>query len=182
MAESGRPAVGEEAPTFTAPLARPSGGVEDVPLQALLADQPVLLVFHAAGFDLESLCDRGAVREFDWFTFEERVRIVGVSRAPPATHGKIIDHLELDYPFYSDRDLSIAAAYGARYRVWGIAPRARQSCFLVDGDGIVRFRWMAGDVQSATSELPQLSPLYETIGDVVGEREPETFGFAPFDP
>lgn len=178
MAEPGGPAVGGDAPAFTAPLARPDGGVEEVPLDALLADQPVLLVFHAAGFDLESLCACDPVREFDWFTFEDRVRVVGVSPAQPCTHEKIIDHLELDYPFYTDRGLSVASDYGVTYRAWGVVPRARRSCFFVDRDRVVRYRWVADEPRPSSEESPQLDPLYETVRDVVGEPEYETFGFA----
>lgn len=179
MAEPGGPAVGADAPAFTAPLARPDDGVEEVPLSALLSDRPVLLVFHAAGFDLESLC--GPVREFDWFTFEDGVQVVGVSRAKPRTHGTIIDHLELDYPFYTDRNLSIAADYGVRYRAWGVALRARQSCFFIDRDRVVRYRWVADEPDPSPEETPRLDPLYETVRDVVGEPEFETFGFAGFE-
>lgn len=181
MAEPGGPAVGGDAPSFTAPLARPDDGVEEVPLCGLLDDRPVLLVFHAAGFDLESLCGRRSVREFDWFTFEDRVQVVGVSRAKPCTHRKIIDHLELDYPFYTDRGLSVASEYGVKYRAWGVAPRARQSCFFIDHDGVVRYRWVAEESQPAPEETPELDPLYETVRDVVGEPEFETFGFKNFD-
>lgn len=179
MAEPGGPAVGGDAPSFTAPLARPDDGVDEVPLSGLLDDRPVLLVFHAAGFDLESLS--GPVREFDWFTFEDGVQVVGVSRAKPCTHEKMIDHLELDYPFYTDRSLSIAADYGVKYRAWGVAPRARQSSFFLDRDGVVRYRWVADESQPSPEETPQLDPLYETVRDVVGEPESETFGFGTFE-
>lgn len=181
MAEPGGPAVGGDAPSFTAPLARPRDGVEEVPLDSLLDEHPLLLVFHAAGFDLESLCGRDPVRAFDWFAFEDRVRVVGVSRAKPCTHRKIIDHLELDYPFFTDRDLSVAADYGVKYRAWGVAPRTRQACFFLDRDGVVRYRWTADEGQPSPAESVQLDPLYETVRDVVGEPETRTFGFESFD-
>lgn len=178
MAEPAGPAVGTDAPSFTATLARPGGHVEEVPLTSLLADRPVLLVFHPTGFDLESLNDGGTIREFVWFTFDERVQVVGVSRAKPCTHQRIIDHLDLEYPFYTDRSLSAAAAYGVRYRAWGLAPRARQACFFIDGNGVVRYRWVADESRASRRDLPALNPLYETVRDVVGEPEWETFGFA----
>ena len=181
MAEPGGPEVGTHAPAFTAPLTQPEDGVEEVELQRLLSDRPVLLVFHAAGFDLESLCAHRPTWGFDWFTFEERVQVVGVSRARPCTHQKIIDHLTLDYPFYTDRNLSIADDFGVRYRAWGIAPRARQACFFIDGDGIVQYRWVADEPNPTPEENPQLSSLYETVRDVVGEPEWETFGFGRLD-
>lgn len=181
MAEPGGPPVGGDAPSFAAPLARPDGSVEEVHLDSLLDDRPVLLVFHAAGFDLESLCGRGPVREFDWFVFEERVQVVGVSRAKPCTHRKIIEHLELDYPFYTDRDLSVAADFGVKYRALGVAPRARQACFFLDRDGVVRYRWVADEPRPSPEESPRLVSLYRTVHDVVGEPEMETFGFGSFD-
>lgn len=177
MVEPACPAVGTDAPSFTATLTRPGGSIDDVSLASLLDDRPVLLVFHAAGFDLESLSAGGPLRKFDWFTLEDRVQVIGVSRAKPCTHERVIQHLDLDYPFYTDRDLSAAAAFGVRYRAWGVAPRSRQACFFLDSDGVVRYRWVADEPQVTRVAVPDLGPLYETIRNVVGEPECETFGF-----
>lgn len=177
MGNSGRPGVGERAPEFDAPLARPDGTVTDASLSSLLGDGAVLLVFQPTDFDLRTFPERSAVGGYDWFAADERVRVVGVNRARPRTNREFIDYLDVTFPFCSDRDLSIAKSYGVTYRAFGVAPRARQACFFVDSDGAVRYRWVA-DRTERNRDRPQLCDLYEAVTDVLGTREPETFGLA----
>ena len=177
MGDSAGTRVGDRVREFTAPLARPDGTTEEVALDALTAEKPVVLVFHPAGFDLRALAGNDPVREFEWFAFDDRVRVVAVSRARPRTHHELIAHLDLDYPFYTDRKLSIAGDFGLRYRAFGVAPRSRRACFLVDADRRIRYRWVdGGDIR--TGALPDLTRLYEVLRDVIGEPERETLGFA----
>ncbi|WP_137283788.1 redoxin domain-containing protein [Halorussus salinisoli] len=177
MEDSGGPAVGSRAPAFTAPLAAPDGSVSDVSLSSLLADGAVLLVFQPTNFELETFAERHALGTYDWFTADDRVRVVGINRARPRTNREFADYLDVTYPFCSDRDLSIAESYGVTYRAFGIAPRARRACFFVDEDGVVRYRWVA-DRDRSGSAHPQIRDLYEVVMDVLGRPEPESFGFA----
>lgn len=177
MDDSGAPAVGSKAPEFTAPLAKPDGSVEEVSLSSLRADDAVLLAFQPTDFELESLGERRAAGQYDWFRADERLRVVGVNRARPATNREFIDHLDVTYPFCSDRDLSVAKRYGVAYRAFGVAPRARRACFFVDSDGVVRYRWTA-DRSSSTRPRPNVRELYEAVMDVLGRPDAESFGFA----
>ncbi|MFC4449040.1 redoxin domain-containing protein [Halorussus aquaticus] len=176
MGDSAGPAVGSHAPEFTAPLATPDGSVSDVSLSSLLDDGAVLLVFQPTDFELGSFAERHALGEYDWFTTDDRVRVVGVNRARPRTNREFVDYLDVTYPFCSDRDLSIARSYGVTYRAFGIAPRARRACFFVDRDGVVRYRWVADRNRSGRAR-PQIRDLYEVVMDVLGKPNPESFGF-----
>ena len=176
MGDSGGPGVGSAAPAFTAPLVRPDGTTSEVSLSTLCDDGAVLLVFQPTNFDLESFAERSAVAEYDWFAADERVQVVGVNRARPRTNRKFVDYLGVSFPFCSDRTLSIARDYGVAYRAFGVAPRARRACFVIDGEGVVRYRWV--EDRSGGRTGPQLEDLYDAVTDVVGRREPETFGLA----
>ncbi|WP_128477482.1 peroxiredoxin family protein [Halorussus pelagicus] len=177
MVNCGGPAVGSQAPAFNAPLATPEGSVSEVSLSSLLSDGAVLLVFQPTDFDLGSLAERHALGEYDWFRADERLRVVGVNRARPRTNREFADYLDVSYPFCSDRDLSIADDYGVTYRAFGVARRARPACFFVDAEGTIRYRWV-GDRNRSERARPHVRDLYETVMDVLGRPESESFGLA----
>lgn len=170
------PSMGEPAPEFTAPLATPDGTVTEVSLSSLCEDGVVLLVFQPTNFELETVAERCAAGQYDWFSADERVQVVGVNRAQPRTNREFIDYLDVTYPFCSDHDLSIAKQYGVTYRAFGVAPRARQACFFIDGDGVVQYRRVADGSDSGRADS-HLWDLYEVMADVLGYSEPRSFGF-----
>lgn len=177
MEDSGGPSVGSQAPDFTAPLATPDGSMSEVTLSSLLSDGAVLLVFQPTNFELEAFAERHALGEYDWFTTDDRLTVVGINRAKPRTNQEFVEYLDVTYPFCSDRDLSIAKSYGVTYRALGVALRARRACFFVSEDGVVQYRWVSEQNRSGHAR-PQIQDLYEVVVDVLGQPEPESFGFA----
>ncbi|WP_338727314.1 peroxiredoxin [Haladaptatus sp. DJG-WS-42] len=170
-------AVGARAPEFTAPLVTADGSIEPTELATLLEDRPVLLAFYTNDFTPDCISEWCAFRDYDWFASGERVQVVGVSKSRPATHRRFIDKLGLSFPLYSDADLSIAEAYDVKYRTFKVIPRAHRSCFLIDQDGIIRYRWIAENAIDPTLDTPPLAELHEAVAEHVGELENETFGF-----
>lgn len=56
--------------------------------------------------------------------------------------------LGVDFPLLSDWNRQVCAAYGVQYDVWkGHEGLAKRSLFVVDEDGIVRYRWVTDDAQ-----------------------------------
>ncbi|MGY1692388.1 redoxin domain-containing protein [Geodermatophilus sp. SYSU D01105] len=54
--------------------------------------------------------------------------------------------LGVDFPLLSDWDRTVCADYGVRYDVWkGHAGLAKRSVFVIDRDGVVRYRWVTDD-------------------------------------
>ena len=54
--------------------------------------------------------------------------------------------LGVDFPLLSDWDRTVCGAYGVRYDVWkGHTGVAKRSIFVLDGEGIVRYRWVTDD-------------------------------------
>jgi peroxiredoxin len=168
-------AVGDEAPAFTAPLVRPDGTTTATPLDDLLDDGPVLLSFYTVDFSPDCVEEWCAFRDFDWFG-AGAVQVVGVSRSGPWLHRRFIDRLGLEFPLYSDPDLDVAEAYDVAYRAFGVSRRSRRSCFLVDADGEVRYRWVGDHWLDPTLDTPPVGEIYEEIREIVGVEEPETFG------
>jgi peroxiredoxin len=169
-------AVGDTAPSFTAPLVRPDGTTTQTAFADLLADGPVLTSFYTADFSPNCVEEWCAFRDFDWFG-AGTVQVVGVSTSKPWLHRKFIDRLGLEFPLYSDPDLDVADAYGVAYRAFGVSARARRSCFLVDEEATVRYRWVGDHWLDSTMDTPPVGEIYEEIREFVDVDEPDTFGF-----
>ena len=56
------------------------------------------------------------------------------------------EHFDITFPLLSDWGGHTAEAYGVRYDVWkGHEGLAKRSVFVIDGEGIIRYRWVTDD-------------------------------------
>lgn len=168
MADSSGLPVGADAPDFTAPLVYPDGETDEIALSELAADRPVLLVFYTNDFSPDCIEEWCSFRDFDWFTANEQIQVVGVSKSGTVLHRRFIDYLDLGFPLYSDADLEIAEKYRVRYRTFKLFARARRSCFLVDEEMTVRYRWLADHWLDPTRDTPPIDEIHEAITDQLG--------------
>ncbi|MXR20849.1 redoxin domain-containing protein [Halobacterium bonnevillei] len=168
--------VGEEVPATTAPLVYPDGGVEETALSELYEDTPVLVVFYTNDFSPDCVTEWCSFRDYAWFTSSDEVRVVGSSKSREGTHRRFSSYLDLDFPLFSDRDLEVSDAFGVTYRTFKVFPRSKRSVFLVDADGVVRYRWIGDHPLDPTRDQPPLAEIREAVEELSGE-EPETFGF-----
>lgn len=68
--------------------------------------------------------------------------------------------LGVDFPLLSDWGREVCAAYGVRYDVWkGHDGLAKRSVFVVDRDGVVRYRWLTDDAE----QVPDYSEAVDAI-------------------
>lgn len=169
MSEQRRLEAGAEAPEFTAPLTRPNGETESVGLSALLADGPVLLAFYTNDFSPDCISEWCSFRDDAWFEPGAGVQVVGVSKSRPYTHRKFIEHLDLPFSLYSDTDLAVAGAYGVRYRLFKLLPRARRSCFLIDREGVIQYAWVGSHRIDATRTAPPMDEIHAAIEAALGK-------------
>jgi peroxiredoxin Q/BCP len=167
--------VGEQAPDFRAPLVSPDGTTERVALSDLLAEKPVLLNFYTADFSPDCIDEWCSFRDFDWFASGDEVQVVGISKSSDGLHRRFIDYLDLGFPLYSDPDLDVAEAFDVRYRAFKISARARRSCFLLDADRTVRYRWLGDHWLDPTRDTPPVREIHEAIVEELGD-EVEKFG------
>ncbi len=72
-------------------------------------------------------------------------------------------HLGVGFPLLSDWNRTVSPAYGVQYDVWrGHQGVAKRSVFVIDRQGIVRYRWVTDDAlvlpdfDAATAVLRQL--------------------------
>lgn len=101
---------------------------------------------------------------------EDEIRSLGaevVAIAVTATFSQqhFARELGVDFPLLSDWGREVCGAYGVRYDVWkGHDGLAKRSLFVVDTDGIVRYRWVTEDA----TDTPDLAPAMETLRNPTG--------------
>lgn len=167
-------AVGETAPEFVAPLVRPGEDPREVRLGTLLEEKPVLLCFYTNDFTPDCVGEWCEFRDFDWFDTGGEVQVVGISKSRPLTHQKFMGAFGLDFPLYSDPQLDVTDAFGVKYRVFKLAARSRRSCFLIDQDRTIRYKWLAEHGVDPTMATPPVDEVYEACREAMGvEPRPE---------
>ncbi|WP_336034967.1 redoxin domain-containing protein [Halobacterium yunchengense] len=169
-------AVGDEVPAVSAPLVHPGGEVTETALPDLYGDRPTLVVFYTNDFSPDCVTEWCSFRDYGWFTSSDGVRVVGSSKSRVGTHRRFLEYLDLEFPLYSDRDLRVSDVFGVTYRTFKVFPRSKRSVFLVDADGVVRYRWIGEHPLDPTRDQPPLGEIRTAVEELVGE-EPETFGF-----
>jgi peroxiredoxin Q/BCP len=171
-------AVGETVPDVSATLVRPDApDDETVALGDLVADCPVLLSFYTVDFSPDCIDEWCSFRDFDWFSSGDHVQVVGCSKSSAGLHRRFIDYLGLNFPLYADIGLDVADAFGVTYRALGITRRSRRSCFLIDEDLTVRYRWVGEHWLDPTRDTPPVHEIYEAVVEELDVLDTETFGF-----
>ena len=140
------PRVGDTAPDFDL---LGSGG-----MRYALRDYEqsgVILAFYPA--DFTTVC----TKQFCSYR-DERERIealgvpmLGISPQSVASHERFIEEKGLNVPLLSDRDKSVARAYG----VLGFGGVVRRAIFIIDGDLVIRHR-----------DVKRLGMSYESVTDI----------------
>ena len=124
------PTVGDIAPDFT--LSGTNGAFR-------LADhrgQTVVLVFYPG--DDTTVCTKQLCEYTDrWDDLSGLdATIVGISGKDLASKEKFAEKRALKVPLLADPDRAVAALYGAKQAVLG----TKRSTFVIDGEGVIRFR------------------------------------------
>lgn len=145
LSEPDHPATGETAPNFERPLVN-NEFWEDITLEELTAEGPVVLVFHPmdgafpATYIWNELQDRG----FDSYD----AIVVGLSISTPYEHKSFIEDRDLaktGFKFFSDPANDIAEQYGVANDLDGMAGIAepRPAVFVIDEERTVEYAWAA---------------------------------------
>ncbi len=91
------------------------------------------------------------------------MRLFGVSRDSPYSHRRYAEQQWLTYPLLSDWSGEAVRAFGVAQTLDGLADTPVRSCFLVDGDGIIRGAWRYGD-----DDVPDVDELLTAAHDLGG--------------
>jgi peroxiredoxin len=142
------PEVGDPASEITLPMA---GGdayddIEPFALSEALSDGPVVLAFFPAAFTggcTEELCTfRDELASFESLD----AGVYGISVDLPFALNVFSMEQDLTFPLLSDFDGETIEAYDVVLEgVHGLSGVAERSVFVVDTDGVIRYRWVRED-------------------------------------
>ena len=82
------------------------------------------------------------------------MRLFGISRDSPYSHRRYAEQQWLTYPLLSDWSGQGVRAFGVAQTLDGLEDTPVRSCFLIDGEGIVRGAWRYGN-----DEVPDVEEL-----------------------
>lgn len=134
------PAIGQRAPDFTLPgVVLADGAVErgEFSLSAQRG-RPLVLAFYPG--DETAVCTRQMCSYssgLDRFT-ELDATVWGISPQGVESHEGFARHHNLAMPLLADTDLAVASAYGIT-----VGKVLRRSVFLLDGEGVLRWKHVA---------------------------------------
>ena len=168
--------VGDEAPDISGTLVYPDRPTTETALSTLLDSSPVLLCFYTNDFSPDCIREWCQFRDYNWFATSEHFQVIGVSKSRPFTHRRFINHLDLQFPLFSDIDLTMTDAFNVKYRAFKVLPRPRRSCFLIDTDGTIKYTWIGDHPIDPTRDVPSLEELHEVIQRELDIPSAETFG------
>lgn len=76
------------------------------------------------------------------------------------SHRVFAERIGVDFPLLSDFNREVIHAYGAAYDdLGGLKNVAKRAVFVIDQDGIVRYKWVTDD----SSELPSVDAALQAV-------------------
>lgn len=136
--------VGERAPDFSLP----SDEAKLVTLSKELGTGPVILSFYF--FDFTGVCKdqlcamRDSMVELQTYG----AKVFGISTDSHFSHRAFRAANNINYPLLSDWNKVMSKAYGVQYEKvgpFGYAGVTKRSVFVLDRNGIVRYKWVTED-------------------------------------
>jgi glutaredoxin-dependent peroxiredoxin len=131
--------------------------------------QKIALVFFIGAFT--STCTKGVCEFRDSMSrlIDLKAQVIGIDVTVPVSNKSFSEKNRLPFPVLSDHKREILATYGlecpdfggleavSNVCCWGKGcyPVAKRSIFILDENGIVRYRWILDD--------PAVEPSYEEI-------------------
>ncbi|MFB6113267.1 MAG: redoxin domain-containing protein [Halodesulfurarchaeum sp.] len=154
--------TGETAPNFTRPLVNHEFW-EDVSLEDVLEDGPVLLVFHPMDGSFPTTYIYNELLDRD---IGESIQVAGLSISTPYEHSTVIEERGIEHyrGIFSDPKNEVAREYGIEHSLDGMTgiEEPRPSLFVVDGDRTVLFAWVA----ESWPEFPDYDALEAALEDL----------------
>jgi peroxiredoxin len=149
-------ARGEKAPDFELP----STIGKKITLSEQLGRGPVVLVFYPLDWSpvcTKELCSlRDGISEFE----ELGAHVFGISVDSIFSHQAWAQTLGITFPLLSDFNREVARVYGVLHEeILGLKGIAKRSVFILDQQGIVRYRWVSED----PAQLPPLEEIKENL-------------------
>lgn len=150
--------IGQQAPAFE--LNASTG--ETISLEQFRGEKPVVLLFVPLAFTPVCTNELSRMRD-DYDTYAGLgAEVLAASVDSQFTLRVWADQLKLPFPLLSDFNKETATAYGAIYQdLMGLKGVAKRAAFVIDKDGIIRYRWVSEDAEKL--------PAFDEIQAMVAE-------------
>lgn len=128
----------------------PSDEGKKVTLWQEVGTGPVVLSWYV--FDFTGVCTRQMCELRDGFDGLQRngAKVFGVSTDSAASHKAFRAMHSIPFPLLSDWNKTVSRAYGVLYdRLGDYEGVSKRSVFVLDKDGIVRYKWVTEDPKVA---------------------------------
>jgi peroxiredoxin len=148
--------VGQPAPDFN--LKATMG--DSVSLDELKGKGLTVLLFFPLAFT--PVCTNELTKVRDNYKEYENLgaNVVAVSVDSPFTLKVLAEQLKLPFPLLSDFNRETTRSYGALYdNLMGLRNVAKRSAFVIDENGVVRYRWVSEDA----GVLPDFEEIQATL-------------------
>ena len=148
--------VGEKAPGFT--MISDEG--KRVTLSEQLGTGPVVLSWYV--FDFTNVCTGQLCSHRDDFGELQKfgAKVFGVSTDSHHSHKAFRQVHNLPYPLLSDWNKRVSRAYGVLYEKFGdYEGVSKRSVFILDRDGVVRYKWVTEDPKVPPDEARLLGEV-----------------------
>lgn len=152
---------GDKAPEFTLP----NEDNRPVKLSEELGEGPVVLSFYL--FDFTGVCTTQACNFRDSSGTMKRygAKVFGISADSPWSHREFRRVNDLNFPLLSDWSHIVSRAYGVHHEeIYGLNGAPMRSVFVLDSDGVVRYRWVTEDPDIA----PDTAEVVEAVKGLAG--------------
>lgn len=136
--------VGQKAPDFT--MLSDEG--KPITLSKELGRGPLILSFYV--WDFTNVCQGQlcALRDSLGDLQNMGAKVFGISTDSHHSHRVFKQQNNLNYPLLSDWNKTVSKAYGVLYDKFGdfgLQGVSKRSVFVLDRDGIVRYKWITED-------------------------------------
>jgi glutaredoxin-dependent peroxiredoxin len=148
---------GDEAPDFTAPIAR--DGIEPFTLSESLGEGPVVLAFFPGAFTSVCSSEMSTFQE-ELDDFEEAgATVYGVSVDSPFSLEEFREQEGIEYGMISDTNKEAIDAYDVRmdFADMGYEGVAKRATFVIDEGGEIVYKWVSDD--------PGVEPDYAEVAE-----------------
>ena len=159
--------VGETVADFSAEAAQGEELLE-ITLSEYADGRPTALVFYVHDFSPVCKTQMCEVNDTEFLTFNDAVRVLGISTDGPYSHQKFIEENNLSYPLIHDADKEISEMFGMIAETADGRRRPKRGVVLIDGDRTIRYWWQAADNwdEWRTNPIADLSEVLNGLGAV----------------
>jgi len=148
--------VGQPAPDFT----MTSDEGKKVTLSQELGAGPIVLSWYV--FDFTNVCTGQLCSHRDDFGVFQQfgAKVFGISTDSHHSHKAFRQVHNLPYPLLSDWNKRVSRAYGVLYEKFGdYEGVSKRSVFILDRDGVVRYKWVTEDPKVPPDEARLLGEV-----------------------